>query len=221
MKLILLTLLMSLSARSFDLLPHCKIEGNQQNISCEHKTNSKEINDLIAVIIGTEYKDLIEDYTQGRIQTRIFKSDNYYLKTSFKLSHILKNERTYFIDLNENLFDCSPDYQSLKAILTHEIQHLSDYKKMNVAKLIQLGAKMLSRKGRSKYERETDFKVLEKKQAVGIRGYRKWIYERLDDKGLKFKRCFYYTPEEIDRYISGERDFNDYYEKYCKNIRKK
>ena len=216
----MLIFLISLSARSFDLLPNCKIEANLKQNSCENKTSLNEVNDLIAIIIGTQYKDLIKDYAQGRIQTRIFKNDDYFLKTSFKLSHILNNERTYFIDINEKLFECSPDYQSLKAILMHEIQHLSDYKNMNIAQLMKLGAKMISRKGRSSYERNTDFAVMEKGESIGIRGYRDWIYERLDKKALKFKRCYYYTPEEIERFILGQRDFSDYYEKYCKNIRK-
>jgi hypothetical protein len=220
MKLTLLIFLISLSARSFDVLPYCKIEGNLKNETCENKTSLKEVNDLIAIIIGTQYKDLIKDYANGRIQTRLFKNDNYFLKTSFKLSHILKNQRTYFIDINEKLFECAPDYQSLKAILMHEVQHLSDYKKMNLPQLVKLGVKMITRKGRSFYERQTDLAVMEKGQSIGIRGYRNWIYEKLDSKGLKFKRCYYYTPEEIDRFISGERDFSDYFEKYCKNIRK-
>ena len=48
------------------------------------------------------------------------------------------------------------------------------------------------------YERQTDEQALERGCATGLKAYRLWLYDRVDDETEAQKRRDYYTPEEID-----------------------
>jgi hypothetical protein len=184
---------------------------------CDNQTNKDSITKIIDINIRKHFKDLIPALEEKRIKIREFENDQYYLKTFFKLGHILKDKRTYYIDLNKKLYNCSPSAKALEAILAHEIQHILDYKDMNSLQLIKLGIKMVRKRTRSSYERSTDFSVMQMGYSQGIKEYRQWIYKKLDHKALNKKKCFYYTPEEINRFMQGELDFSDYFNKYCKS----
>ena len=184
---------------------------------CPATTSKSEILITVKDIIYKDFNDLIPAFEENRIQIREFESSDYFLKTMFKLGHIFKNKRVYYLDINKNLYHCSPSKIALTAILAHEIQHISDYKHATSPELIKLGIKMIGKKSRSAYERSTDFSVMKLGYSRGLIEYREWIYSRLNDKGLRTKKCFYFTPEEINRYLQGELNFTDYFNKYCKD----
>lgn len=140
------------------------------------------------------------------------------MKTFFKLGHILKEKRLYYLDINTKIYKCAPPENAIKAIWAHELQHISDYKDASSIELIKLGLKMIRKKTRSQYERATDFRTMERGHSEGLKEYRLWIYKRLTEKDLKIKKCYYYTPEEINRYLQGENDFSEYFNIYCKKI---
>lgn len=192
-------------------------KDNLASHNCPGKTNKEEINGIIRDLISDYFPSLNEDYKDNRIKMREFTNDQYFMKTFFKLGHVLKDKRIYFVDINTKLYSCSPTKEALVAILAHELKHIDDYKNLKSFGLIKLGLKMVRKKPRSKYERETDYFVMELGLANGIKEYRNWIYDQLTEKALKKKKCYYYTPEEINRFLQGERDFTDYFNKYCKN----
>ena len=183
---------------------------------CPNSTTKDEINLIVSNLISEHFPSLIESFKDNRIKIREFENDSYFLKTFFKLGHILKEKRLYYLDINTKLYDCAPPKLALKAILAHELRHIADYKDSSSIQLIRLGLRMIGKKSRSRYERETDYHVMELGLSEGIREYRLWIYKRLSEKSLKKKKCFYYTPEEINRFLQGEVDFSDYFNKYCK-----
>lgn len=182
---------------------------------CPGTTSKAEILVIVKEIIYKDFTDLIPAFMEERIQIREFESTDYFLKTMFKLGHIFNHKRVYYLDINKNLYHCSPTTNALKSILAHEIQHISDYKHANSPELIKLGIKMIGKKSRSAYERSTDFSVMKLGYAKGLIEYREWIYGRLDEKSLRTKKCYYYTPEELKRFLQGELNFSDYYNKYC------
>lgn len=183
---------------------------------CPYKTNNEEINLILGNLIADHFPSLLESFKDNRIKVREFQNDAYFLKTFFKLGHILKEKRLYYLDINTKLYECAPTKLALRAILAHELKHIADYKDSSSVELIRLGLRMIGKKSRSHYERATDYHVMELGLSEGIREYRLWIYKQLTDKALKKKKCFYYTPEEINRYLQGEIDFNEYFNVYCK-----
>lgn len=187
---------------------------------CPNTTNKKEINNIVNKLIAENYPKLLDAFKNNRIKIREFENDSYFLKTFFKLGHILKEKRMYFLDLNKKLYECAPPKSALIAILAHELKHIQDYKDSSSLQLIRLGIKMIGKRSRSKYERATDFHVMQEGMSEGIREYRLWIYKRLTKKSLRKKKCFYFTPEEINRFLQGEVDFDEYFNVYCKRSNK-
>lgn len=183
---------------------------------CPNKTNKEQILQIVEQLIPKHFPTLIDDYKGNRIKIREFDSDSYFLKTFFKLGHILKEKRIYFLDINTKLYNCAPAKIALDAILAHELKHIEDYKDSNSLQLIKLGLKMVRKKSRSKYERATDYHIMSQGMAEGIKEYRNWIYKRLSKKALKKKKCYYYTPGEINLFLQGQTDFSNYFKTYCK-----
>lgn len=151
------------------------------------------------------------------IELKTFDNDEYYLDTKF--GNIVKNakKRNYSIRVNRKFLEenpnfCPPDKKSLRAILAHELYHIKDYVERGTFGMIGLGSKYLSKKSRASYERSADERVL--KLALrendldlidGLKGYRNWIYKKLDQKAFANKKYFYFTPKEIDDWISNHK----------------
>jgi len=205
------------------------------NTSCESSTHKQEIETIIKSLIysdnaelemidssqsyqlQTSFDELIPEYEQNRIIIREFENDEYYLKTMFKLKDIFKRNRRMYIDINKKLYQCAPNKSALIAILAHELKHIIDYKRSTFIKIAGLGFKMIFKKSRSKYERETDLFVLENHMSKGLSLYREWIYKNLNSKQLKTKKCFYFTPIEIEQYVNTAEDsMQSYFKDHCR-----
>jgi hypothetical protein len=169
----------------------------QEKVFCPYQTNQKEVEELVQTIIQKHFPNL----KQANTKFRYFKNDEYFLKTFVKPLDIFKKERTYFLDINEKLYDCSPAPLALEAILVHELVHLNDFTQLGTLGFFKLLAKMATSEGRASYERQTDLRTLELGYAEGLKEYRYWIYQRLDSKALKKKKLMYYTPDEIDSWL--------------------
>lgn len=163
------------------------------------------------------FPELVQSYEDGKIKIREFTNDEYFLKTMFKLGHIFKKDRKMFLDINTKLYDCAPPKSALIGILAHELSHLQDYRKRGFIGAAGIGLRMITKKGRSRYERLTDLYIIKNNLSQGIKDYRNWIYKRLDKNQLKKKECFYYTPAEIDLYnLTGQDSMLTYFNNYCR-----
>jgi coenzyme F420-reducing hydrogenase gamma subunit len=139
-----------------------------------------------------------------KIKIENFESNAYFLQANLKKKTIFKeaHKRTYVIEVNQKLYACPPTPKGLRAILAHEIQHISDYLNMSSAEIIALAARYsTNKKFHTEYERSTDKKTLEKGFGKGLIDYRLWVYQWLSPKQLKEKKRFYYTPEEIETWM--------------------
>lgn len=202
---------------------------------CPSTTNNDEIFTIVEALIYNDqeklnlissdmllpskpmFKELVQSYEDKRIVIREFTNDEYFLKTMFKIDQIYKKNRKMYLDINTKLYDCAPSKNALISILAHELSHLQDYRKRGFFKVLGLGSRMLTKKGRSKYERLTDLYIMQNNLSLGIKEYRQWIYKRLDEKELKTKQCFYYTPSEVDLYeLSNINSMKTYFKNYCR-----
>ena len=135
-----------------------------------------------------------------KIEVSTFRSDEYFLQAQPKIRTLLRggSKRCYLIDLNLKLLDCPPPEEALTAILVHELEHIKDYTGWSSFKIARFGVHYsTSMKLKTRYERETDHKVLEKGLHSGLAGYREWLYQWLSPKELARKKKIYLTPEEI------------------------
>ena len=167
---------------------------------CSTSISKAEMRDLIEQIKNEHFPDL-KDID---LQMKVLRSKAYFLQTFVKPTTIFRAplKRTYGVQINEKVFECSPSHAAIKAILIHEIQHIQDYIGMGTFKFETFGIKYaLNRKFRTRYERATDLAALKLGQAEGLKEYREWVYQWLNPRQLATKKRFYYTPEEIDQWV--------------------
>jgi hypothetical protein len=165
------------------------------SLACDYQTSSSEVRQIIDRVKESYFPELM----QAKISIREFSSDEYFLQAKPEIKSLLKkkSKRSYFVEVNTNLYKCSPSALALEAIIAHELEHIADYEKMTSAQIMKLGASYASGKFRARYERATDMKVVDKGMTEGLIQYREWIYKKLNPSQLKTKRKLYLTPEEL------------------------
>ena len=169
------------------------------SLACDYQSSSPEVRQIIQRVKEIHFPELNEVI----INIREFKSDAYFLQAKPNIKSLFgkRSDRRYFVEINTNLYKCSPSNLALEAIIAHELQHIADYEKMTSAQIINLAASYASNKLRAKYERSTDLKVIKKGLTEGLIQYREWVYQKLNAKQLKTKRKLYYTPEEMQKML--------------------
>lgn len=163
---------------------------------CAPKISIDQFTNLLESTIEQFFPELSEE----SIGVSTFRSDAYFLQAQPVVKTLIgkRGKRKYNVQLNLRLLDCPPSEDALRSILVHELEHVKDYTNWSSAKLAKHGVRYsTSLKFRSRYERATDAKVLEKGLNSGLADYRVWVYQWLSPKELNRKRYIYLTPEEI------------------------
>lgn len=154
-----------------------------------------------AQIVNHTKETYFPDLHHLNISIKEFKSDAYFLQAQPDLKTVMKKAslRRYFVEVNPKIFACPPTHDALEAILIHEFEHIRDYNVRSSVEIGILGAKYgLSKKYRTKYERQTDEKALYQGFGPGLIQYRLWIYAQLTPEQIRVKKRYYFTPEEIE-----------------------
>lgn len=133
------------------------------------------------------------------IELQEFSEDGYYLQAHPRFYTLVgpRSEREYVLEINQELYECSPSKSALKSIIAHELTHISGYEEMTLGEIINLGINYTSKEKRARYERQTDMNVIELGLADGLIEYRQWLYQRLNSEELELKKYYYLTPKEI------------------------
>jgi len=171
---------------------------------CPHQTNFLEIKEMTLDMAKVDYPDLYPLLVNKTIIFHEFESQDYFFKVFIKqvlksMTMINKDKWKYRLDINKNIYNCSPSKEALTAILSHELGHIEDMVNMKKKKqFIALGLKILTRKKfNEKYEKETDLKAIKRGHTEGLIAYRNWIYKNIPKKKLTKKMRIYYTPEQL------------------------
>lgn len=158
------------------------------------------LDSIIESIILSTHEKLQKD----DIKLSIFAidSDEYFMISNFKFSRVL-GKHHYRIGVNPKIFALDIPSDALRAVLAHELQHTEDYiSKSFITGIIPIGIKLLFKKYRYRYERQTDLKTVLKGYGTGLISYKRWQYHLLSDEDLKVKRENYLSPGEIDLILS-------------------
>ncbi|MCB9665376.1 MAG: hypothetical protein H6732_14790 [Alphaproteobacteria bacterium] len=110
-------------------------------------------------------------------------------------------ERTYRLSANPVLLQAPMPRAAAWAILAHELTHVRDYVGMDADTLAAWALDYASGPITA-YERQTDEHALELGLAEGLKAFRLWLYDQLDDEAEAAKRRDYYTPDEIDAWVA-------------------
>lgn len=113
-------------------------------------------------------------------------------------------EKTFCVYANPRLFQDPPSERALRAILVHEISHLSSYQNKSGAEMAWLGLRYVLDAGfKRRFERKADRVALGFGHAHGLKEYREWLYPRIPPHAVAEKRRNYFTPEEISLWIEN------------------
>jgi Zn-dependent protease with chaperone function len=169
---------------------------------CSVQISRAELRDAISQIKHNYFPDL-KDID---LKMEVLRSDSYFFQTCIKTTTVFRSplKRTYGVQVNEKVFECSPTKKAIEAILIHEISHIRDYIQMNLLALERFAVRYaIDSKFHARYERQTDEAALKLGHAEGLKEYRFWVYQWLNKKQLKAKRRIYFTPEEIDYWVKN------------------
>jgi hypothetical protein len=135
-----------------------------------------------------------------KIKFSPFKSREYFFQTDINKLFLFQNKkkRTYYIEYNVSLMSCAPSDQALMSILIHELEHISDYEKLNNTELLKLFSSLLDPHSRQDFERKTDEVVIDYHETQGLLEFRKWMNERLTPKQIAKKEFYYFSVLELE-----------------------
>lgn len=156
----------------------------------------RSIQEVVETIIQRTHHILLKE--KIRIDIYDIDSDEFFMVSNFKLKRVL-GKHHYRIGVNPKIFNLDIPHEALVAVLAHELQHTMDYAGKNfVTGIIPIGIKLLSKKHRYRYERQTDLKTVLNGYGNGLISYKRWQYRLLSSDDLKVKRENYLTPGEIE-----------------------
>ena len=137
--------------------------------------------------------------------------DEYFLQARPPIKTVLtpkKSRKIFKIQINPKLFEDSPSDNALKAILIHELTHVTDQLNKSTAGIIGSAINYISHKEYHRnYERSTDVKALDRAKKAGrlpvvkqgLIEYRCWQYSHFNAKQIQTKKYYYLSPEEIEK----------------------
>lgn len=166
-----------------------------KEIELETKTKSK-IENIYKELVKTHYPEL------KVIQPEIYQlnSEFSFMETDMLDFYKSATNRRYVLRVSPKVVDGTLSDKALKAIMAHELQHFSDYLKMNLIQVVHLGIRYNYLKDTdwiARFERSTDHAVVNKGFAEGLIEFRQWLYKRLDAKDIAKKKQIYLSPAEI------------------------
>jgi hypothetical protein len=144
---------------------------------------------------------------------------NYFLKAAPRTRSLVNSarKRIYDVHINPKVFvDGGPPYNALRSIVLHELFHIKFYSGLSLLQFAEFGVRYATNSAYLRQlEHATDACVLQRSLELGaqeivdgLKEYRNWIYTKLDAKGLRTKKLEYFTPEEIDLYLQGDRTYS-------------
>ncbi len=172
---------------------------NQKRDITKRELTAKQtrlIKSIIENIIQKTHPSLLKE----KIKIDLFSidSDEFFMISNFKLGRVVGKHR-YRIGINPKIFALDIPRNALYAVIAHELEHTVDYaRKSFLTGVVPIGIKVLLKKYRYRYERQTDLKTVLKGYGDGLIAYKRWQYRLLSSKDLVIKQKNYLTPGEIE-----------------------
>ena len=132
-----------------------------------------------------------------KLRFKAFESDSSFFKARFSIGRFFTFQRMrHLIFVNPKVFERKASEKGIRAILAHELAHVSYYTRKNRFELLGL-ASLTSKGFTAKFERKADLEAIARGYGSGLIEYRKWLYKNIPTKDLKSKKRNYFSPKEI------------------------
>lgn len=132
------------------------------------------------------------------IRVRPFTNDSDYFRARFSIVRFLfAKKMRYFIQVNSTSAIMTAPDAGVRAIVAHELAHVTDYARGNRLRLFGL-LRLSNKNFRERFEKRADTEAVKRGYATGLKEYRIWLYEHIPAKALAQKKKDYLSPDEID-----------------------
>lgn len=169
-------------------------------------------------MIGEVIERSFPDLREREIRVRTFESNSDYFRARFSFGRMFTLQKMhYFIFVNPKVFEKSAPVSGIRAIIAHELAHVSYYSnrsRFRLAGLLRLADKGFTQK----FERRADLEAIARGYGPGLIEFRQWLYQNIDPGRMPEKRRNYFSPEEIELMLEALQREKDLLNKWRKNV---
>jgi Zn-dependent protease with chaperone function len=133
------------------------------------------------------------------------RSDSDYLQARFTVSSFFSGKLQYLVFFNQEAIRRQVPADGLRAIVAHELAHISYYEHQSRMGLLSL-AGLLVPSFSTRFERKADLDAIALGYGRGLETFRIWLYRNIPPARVASKKRDYYTPEEIEALLRAEMD---------------
>jgi hypothetical protein len=131
------------------------------------------------------------------------RSDSDYLQARFTVSSFFSRKLQYLVFFNQVAIRRQVPAEGLRAIVAHELTHISYYEDQSRMGLLSL-ARLLAPSFTTRFERKADLDTIALGYGRGLQTFRTWLYRNIPPARVAGKKRDYYTPEEIEALLRAE-----------------
>ena len=176
----------SLLFASLLLLPS-PLFGQSQNDALE-KTRA-----IVLEIAKSSYPEVKTE----KLRFKTFRSDSAFFKARFSIARFFTFQKMrHLIYVNPDVYRLDAPVGGIRAILAHELAHVSYYTRKNRFELLAL-SRLASDGYTARFERRADLEAISNGFVMGLIEYRQWLYKNIPKAKLKGKLRNYFTPDEL------------------------
>ena len=131
------------------------------------------------------------------------RSDSDYLQARFAVSSFFSRKLQYLVFFNQEALRRQVPAEGLRAIVAHELAHISyyeDHSRMGLLSLVGLLVPSIT----TRFERKADLDAIVLGYGRGLQTFRIWLYRNIPPEKVADKKRDYYTPEEIEALLRAE-----------------
>ena len=134
------------------------------------------------------------------------RSDSDYLQARFTVSSFFSRKLQYLVFFNQEAIRRQVPAEGLRAIVAHELAHISYYEDQSRMGLLSLVG-LLVPSFTTRFERKADLDAIVLGYGRGLQTFRIWLYGNIPTATVADKKRDYYTPEEIEALLRAETSY--------------
>jgi hypothetical protein len=157
----------------------------------------------IAEVIQSVRQASFPRLSRADIAVYDLRSDSDYLQARFTVSSFFSRKLQYMVFFNQEAIRRQAPAEGLRAIVAHELAHISYYEDQSRMGLLSLVG-LLVPSFTTRFERKADLDAIALGYGRGLQTFRVWLYRNIPPAKVADKKRDYYTPEEIEALLRAE-----------------
>jgi len=169
--------------------------------------------DSIKQIIHKVRQESFPRLSRADIAVYDLRSNSDYLQARFTVSSFFSRKLQYLVFFNQEAIRRQAPADGLRAIVAHELAHISYYEDQSRMGLLSLVG-LLMPSFTTRFERKADLDAITLGYGRGLQTFRTWLYRNIPPSRVAAKKRDYYTPEEIEAILRAEMNHSGIMSKF-------